>query len=1013
MPGNMNRFLIAVVLIAGWLPGSMAFAQEPVDFTRDVRPILSDHCFRCHGPDSARRQADLRLDTQAGLFEQVVTPSNADESELYRRVSSVDPDVRMPPPESKLALDDQQIALLKRWIDEGAARAPHWSYSPIRRPAPPDLSSAKTRNAVDRFVLQRLQLTGWDLANAESPEKLLRRVTFDLTGLPPTVEQVDAFLADSSDAAYEAVVDRLLHDPAYGERMAWDWLDAARYADTNGFQGDGERTMWPWRDWVIDAFNRNMPFDRFTIEQIAGDLLPDATPQTQIATGFFRNYMINGEGGRIPEENRIDYVFDQTETLGTIWLGTTLTCCRCHDHKFDPITTREYYQLSAFFDQTPVDGSGGDPQTPPIVEVPSDLQRRDLERLTDQIAEFDRQIDARQSELGSQPPPEMINLANSQSAEQWSPLDPLEYKAQYATLQRLDDRSLLAGGVNPDNDQYALTFAIGLPRLTAIRLEALRHESMTGGGLARSDSGNFVLTDIAIELLTPGNFEPKPLKIASAQATYEQPGFAVTNAFDDDPTSGWAVWPGRLVENDQAAAFVLAEPRAIEEGSRLRITLKHDSSHAKHNLGHFRLSATSSASPELPPIVDEFLKEAFATPATQRNEKQFEVVDKYLRESDEKLIQWVRQRDEAKAHLLTLNAAIPRVMVLADRPEKRATYILAKGSYQAHGDQVEPGFPQAIGLNDLPSNNRLDLANWIVDRRNPLTARVTVNRLWQMLFGVGLVKTVEDFGVQGESPIHRELLDWLAAEFIDSGWDVKHLLKTIVMSATYRQSSAVDPAQYEEDPDNRLLGRGPRRRLPSWAIRDQALAVSGLLVRRIGGPSVKPYQPAGVWEEATFGTQSYQQGHGDDLYRRSLYTYWKRIIAPTMFFDVASRQTCTVKTTQTNTPLHALTTLNDMTYVEAARVMAERVLKFSHDPQARVEFAFRLATSRKPNDREQKILLDRVDSELQRYGADSRAARSLLDQGEYVGDASLPVAEHAAWTSVCLLLLNLDETLNN
>ncbi|MEZ6099828.1 MAG: DUF1553 domain-containing protein [Pirellulaceae bacterium] len=793
----MTGYRVSVVLAEDH---SESRPGEPlsINFDSDVRPILSDRCFFCHGPDANHREADLRLDTKDGIVADrggyaVVVPHDADQSELIRRITTTDEAERMPPADTKLELTEQEVATLKQWIAAGAPWAGHWSFQPVRRPAIPAVDPPLTswcRNPIDNFVAQRLRQEGLRPALEADRTTLLRRVTLDLTGVPPTPDEIDAFLADTAPDAYDRVVSRLLQSPTYGERMAWDWLDAARYADSNGYQGDNDRTMWPWRDWVINAFNNNLPYDQFTIHQLAGDKLPDATFQQQLATGFCRNHMINGEGGRIAEENRIEYLFDQTETLGTIWLGLTLTCCRCHDHKYDPVTRKEYYQLFAFFNQTPIDGRGGDPKTPPILDVPTEEQREQSQELAQRIATLKSKV----------------------------------------------------GSIIPED-----------------------------------------------------------------------------GAAEDD-----------------------ASKNAREELKKL--------------------------------------------------------------EDDKKRI----------------DDQIAKVMVMRDRDEPRQTFMLSKGLYNQTEGEVHADVPASLPA--LPvdaSRDRLALARWLVSREHPLTARVTVNRMWQMFFGIGLVKTPEDFGSQGEKPTHPELLDWLAAEFMESGWDVKAMHRMIVTSATYRQSASATAELRQRDPDNRLLARGPRRRMPSWMIRDHALAASGLLVSKIGGPSVFPYQPEGVWQEATFGKKTYEPDHGEGLYRRSLYTFWRRIVGPTMLFDTAPRQTCVVKTTTTNSPLHALVTLNDITYVEAARAMAQRVwhvgdrehLQETHDHD-RIQSAFRLATTRIPDDKEVTLIAERLNRLRDTYSTDEESAKKLLAIGEATRDESIPVAEHAAWTTVCLMLLNTDEALS-
>ncbi|MFO0797426.1 MAG: PSD1 and planctomycete cytochrome C domain-containing protein [Gemmataceae bacterium] len=811
------------LLLLAFAPGSaLADAPPKVDFARDVLPILSDNCFACHGPDAKARKADLRLDTKDDAHASgSIVPGKSGESELYKRITSADPTEVMPPAKNIKQLTGQQKDVLKRWIDQGAPWGRHWAFEPPVRPPVPG-----SGNPIDAFVLAKLRKEKLTPAPAATKEQLIRRVTLDLTGLPPTPAEVDAFVADAAPNAYEKVVDRLLASPRYGERMAWDWLDAARYADSNGYQGDNERTMWPWRDWVVRAFNDNMPYDRFTVWQLAGDLLPNATREQILATGFNRNHMINGEGGRIPEENRVEYVFDQTETLGTVWLGLTLTCSRCHDHKFDPISRRDYYRLFAYFNQTPVNGGGGNGQTPPIIDFGTPEQETRLK----------------------------------------------------ATQKALDE---VVGKLTPVEKKFR---------------------------------------DDAAITTKDGKYESKlPAVIESA----------------------------------------------LRKGPNGRADANHDEL-AKHY---------EKTEPAYVAQLKEFRKRK-------------------------------GERDAAAG-------AIPKVMVMGDMPKPRDTFVLTRGTYDKLEDKVQPGVPEALPA--LPKDapvNRLALANWVVAKDNPLTARVTVNRLWQSFFGTGLVKSTEDFGVQGERPSHPELLDWLAVEFRDGGWDVKKLVRLIVTSQTYRQSSKVTAEARERDPENRLLARGPRHRLPSWMLRDQALFAAGLMTPTLGGTPVRTYQPPGIWEEATFGFKRYQQDTGAALYRRSLYVFWRRIVGPTMFFDTANRQTCAVKTTTTNTPLHALTTLNDTTFVEAARVLAQRaMLEAGTEDADRLRVAFRHAVGRTPADAEVTILRGALDRQRRLYAADRAAAERLMTVGESPRRAELDVVEHAALTAVCSLILNLDETL--
>ncbi len=1005
----MSRYILCIVGLALISP----VAAQEVDFSRDIRSILSENCYHCHGPDAKSREGDLRLDTRQGLFREgenglIVTPGKSDQSDLIRRVFSSDEDEQMPPSDSKLKLTDQQRQLLKKWVDSGAQWRGHWSFEPVKKPAVPSSVSQWPVNEIDHHVLARLKQHKLTPSPPATKQRLLRRVSFDLTGLPPTLQQLDDFQADLSPEAYEKVVDRLLASPTYGERMAWDWLDAARYADSNGFQGDGERTMWPWRSWVIRSLNANMPFDQFTVKQLAGDLLPDATLEDKLATGFCRNHMINGEGGRIAEENRIEYLFDQTETMGTVWLGLTLTCSRCHDHKYDPVLQSEYYSLAAFFNQTSVNGRGGNPQTPPVVDVVSQDQQKRRDDLNQRIAAITSEIKSITQTRSSEQQAWEAKLLQGTASPNWNILQPSSTKATHQTLTVQPDKSILAGGPNPKNDTYTIETTSKLTKITGIRLEALRDKSHTQNGLARSDSGNFVLT--GFELLAGG----QPIKLGSAEATFEQGPLKAATALDGNPQTGWAVHEGRIVDRPHTAVFRLAQPLTLKPDTKLTITLRHDSRHVSHNMGRFRLAVTDAASPSLGDTQQKLL-ELLRIDPSKRTADQAKQIATQFEQAVPAVVDLRAEEKKIREQIKSLSTSSVKVMVMQDMAKPRKTFTLSKGLYSQPKTEVSFGFPASLALPDSEESapkSRLDLANWLVDPQHPLTARVTANRHWQKFFGQGLVKSTEDFGVQGRKPTHPQLLDALAAGLIASDWNIKALHKQIVMSATYRQSAKAPAELYQSDPENQHLARGPRSRLASWMIRDQALAVSSLLVQRIGGPSVKPYQPSGVWAEATFGKKRYAQGQGDDLYRRSLYTFWRRIVGPTMFFDVSKRQTCSVKTARTNTPLHALVTLNDITYVEAARALAQRVMLQHDDPAKRIETAFRLCTSRRPNADEISLLQGRLDILLKHFAADSNKATELLAIGESKTDPKLDKVQHASYASLCLMLLNLDETLS-
>lgn len=1016
--------LVLPVLLGAWggvlSAPSLSWAEEKIDFTRQIRPLLSENCFHCHGPDAQQRAADLRLDQADGARLAIPSRDRA-ESELYQRISSKDPDLQMPPPDSNRSLTPEQVELIGKWIEAGATWDEHWSWRPLTAPPVPELldtpgQAQQLHNPIDAFVQARLQARNLTPSPEADRATLLRRVAFDLTGLPPAPEEVERFLNDDAPDAYEQLVDRLLASPTYGERMSWDWLDAARYSDTNGYQGDRERTMWPWRDWVVSAFNENLPFDQFTIWQLAGDLLPDATFEQKLATGFCRNHMINGEGGRIADENRVDYVMDMVETTGTVWLGLTFNCCRCHDHKFDDLSQRDYYQFFDFFNQTPVTGGGGDPQTRPVLEAPTSDQQTRLAALRDQQQQSDQRLaeQARQLQLAEADwaTAKLVSLTEESA---WLPFKVHSAVAEHQQLTLREDLSVFAAGENPLNDTYTVEVTAPGAVLAALRLDVLRDASHTQGGLARSDSGNFVLTEIEVERLQGETWQR--ISIASAEATFEQGELKVTKAFDGDRKSGWAVYAGKPIDRDHAAVFRLAEPVTLQSEERLRVTLRHDSVHAHHNIGLFRLSAASNAEA---PLNDEgtlALRTALMTPAAQRTAEQAKLVTSTHQQSDADYQTLTKQREEIAEKIKAVQGQIAKVMVMEDQPQRRSTFVLERGLYNAPTEHevsaaVPTSLPPLPARPDEGAANRLDLANWLVSADNPLTARVVVNRFWQQLFGTGLVKTANDFGVQGEIPIHEDLLNWLAVDFRDSGWDVKRLLRQMVLSHTYRQSSQVTPELLDVDPENRLLARAPRYRLPSWMLRDQALAVSGLLNPQFGGPSVKVYQPPGIWEEATFGQKKYVPDTGDALYRRSLYIFWRRIVGPSVFFDNAARQVCSVDVYRTNTPLHALLTFNDVTYVEAARVLAEQFLQQADLTNAqRFDRLVQRVLVRSSLDSEREIFLTGLARTSERFSENPAAARELLAMGEAPRDLSLNEVEHASWTLLCLSLLNLDEAL--
>ena len=1011
-----------LLVVAGSMTsGYLAAAEPELRFARDILPILSDNCFQCHGPDDkGGREGDLRLDDETDVKRKrddyhVIAAGDPENSELLTRVTSKEDGYAMPPLESDRSLSEKQVATLRRWIEQGAPWGKHWALERVERPS----IDATDRNPIDVLIERRLAENKIVPNSKATRETLIRRLSLDLTGIPPTVQQIDAFLADDQPGAWERLVDRTLASPRFGERMAWDWMEVARYADSNGYQNDRERTMWPWRDWVVQAFNNNLPYDQFTIWQLAGDLLPNATEEQQLATGFNRNHMINGEGGRIPEENRVDYVMDMTETMGTAWLGMTLTCCRCHNHKFDPITQRNYYELTAFFNQTPVSGSGGDPQTAPVLAVPSAQQRNELVKLREQAAGAKIARDQHWEKMAaSQSKWEAQWLAKQDSVWTSVVFDSLTSQ-NGQTIAMQPSGTILTSGKNPDNDTYLLTTKSPLRKIASLWLEAVRHPDMTKGGFARSNSGNFVLTEIELQWRVSDTSPWQSVEWSTATATFEQNGYKVAGAIDKKPSTGWAVYDGKPMTRDQSAVFQLKSPIELPKGAAVRITLKHDSRHAAHNLGHFRVSLSDKPGTGLPEKQSKLIASVKVPPNKRSAEQRAELRRRY-EESDATMKKLTADVKQIEDKITKLQASYPKVMVMKDLGKPRKTYFLDRGIYTERRDEVNAAVPESLPplpkTNDEPTDmdkapNRLALARWLVSRDHPLTSRVTVNRFWQMLFGVGLVKTAEDFGVQGEFPVQPELLDWLAAELMESRWDVKHLLRQVVTSDAYQRSSKIaSPAVYQRDPENRLLARGPRFRLPSWMIRDQALAVSGLLNPAIGGKPIFTYQPMGIWSEATFGKKKYQQDSGEALYRRSLYIFWRRIVGPTVFFDTAKRQVCEVKPLRTNTPLHALTTLNDVTYVEAARALANSVLQSEESAENRLSLIARRVLGRHISQAERDIWQRSLERARKAFAADSKAAETFLSHGEFRPGASVDKIELAAWSAFCLNVLNLDET---
>ena len=1200
---NPTRMLRGAAQAAALLavPALVLASPGEVDYGRDVRPILSDRCFQCHGPDPATREAGLRLDEfEAATADRggwsAIVPGDPASSELWRRVTTDDPDDVMPPDGAhRRRLDPDELAVLERWIGEGASYAGHWAFMAPLRPAPPSADL----HPVDAFVGRRLEEAGLGPSARVEPELGLRRLFLDLTGLPPTPEETDAFLAELEGAEADAVwgrwIERIFSEEPYrsryAERMASPWLDQARYADTNGIHMDAGRQIWPWRDWVLEAYRTNMPFDRFVVEQLAGDLLPDATLDQQVASGFHRNHVTTDEGGAIDAEYLVEYAADRVETTGSVFLGLTMGCARCHDHKFDPISQEDYYRLFAFFysnDEPGLYGQSGNPgrAMEPFLEVPSDAQQEERARLEEQLAAAEAALEEPSAADREALAAFRAGLGPELGLE-WVPTAVVEASsAGGATLELTEEGHVLAGGENPATDVHTLRLRTEARGLRALQLDVLGHESFANGAPGRGVGGNGMLTFArfeAVSVAEPERREELGVAWAWADWAQDEDDYSILRAFDRRHNTGWAIG-GHTHGDERTALFVFDREFGFEGGTELVVTLEYESIWHGLVFGHVRLGlgTLSEAGIERLPVAHGRWYHAgpFSWESGEAYEQEFgperatdfdPTVDIALGEGGERL-RWTHERgltdgetvgleggvnvhylgrelyaaaprsvelslgsddgfelwlngervasrevaravgrdqdrvtveleagrntlvfkvintgglagyfyealepaevlgDDLLAALLlpevradggeawrervahawrlqrspeyaaglerlaaleaegeALEDAIPRTMVMRDRAEPRQAFVLHRGEYDKADEErpVEPGLPAVFGrLVRLERDaahlegerfTRLDLARWMTAPDNPLVARVAVNRLWQLVFGTGLVATSGDFGNQGEWPSHPELLDWLAVEFVDSGWDVQHVLRLFVTSETYRQRSAVRPEVGAVDPGGRLLAAYPRRRLEAEAIRDQALYVAGLLEEQLGGPSVKPYQPPGLWREVAMlqsNTRIFERGPSADLWRRSLYTYWKRACPPPslLTFDAPTREACTVRRSSTNTPLQALVLWNDEQFLEAARVLAERTLRETADESQGLALLFRRCTGRAPSERELGLLRETLDHYLERY-ADAAEAAAIAEVGDWPRDEALEPSLVAAWTLVASAVLNLHATI--
>jgi hypothetical protein len=1038
---------LALVFIGG---EAAAGGEAPgkVDFNFQIRPLLADRCFKCHGPDEKARKAKLRLDLPESAFAvrdpkkqtRAIVPGHPEQSELVRRITTTDDDDRMPPPASNLTLTGEEKDLLRLWVAQGAEYRPHWAFIPVRKPVVPAVKgNSLVRNPIDAFVADRFAGEGLDLSPEASRETLIRRLSFDLRGLPPSLPEIDGFLEDTSTNAYERVVDKFLASPAYGEHLANDWLDVARFADTYGYQSDVQRDVSPWRDWVIRAFNQNLPYDQFIEWQIAGDLLPSPTPDQVLATAFNRLHRQTNEGGSLEEEFRVEYVSDRVATAGTAFLGLTLGCARCHDHKYDPISQKDFYSMSAFFNN--IDESGLYSHFTRATPSPSLLLYQDGEaRKHDALLE---KIRAKKLSLAA------LQQQDEQSFESWlasgsNSIPMPEPTADFAFDEVKSDSSPNRAGTNSAS-------LVDAPAL---------EEGKVGKALKFSGDNSVVCKDAGVFNRTrPFSFS---LWLKPTEKQERAVIFHRSRSWTDSGSRGYELlledgkptfalihfWPGNALK-------VAADTElATNQWSHLTITYDGSSRAAgvRLYLNGYPLPLRTVRDNLYKDIVhrkewkDADVDEVQLTLAGRFRDSgfrnglidEFEVFDRCLSPGEARLVAGAKgtelSREELQAFYLTrvdqryeglraelqnlrekenqLIDDVPEIMVMKEMAERRPTYLLKRGAYDARGERVEPDTPEKIFTfaKNLP-RNRLGLAKWMIDPQNPLTARVAVNRAWRMHFGRGLVLTEEDFGTQGKLPTHPELLDWLAATFVESHWDLKALHKLIVTSATYRQSSQASPQLLAKDPDNQLLARGPKHRLRAEEIRDNALAVSGLLSPKIGGPSVHPYQPEGLWEQS--GTAShYTQDKGEGLYRRSLYTFWKRIVPPPnmLIFDAPTREVCTARRETTTTPLQALVLLNDPQFVEAARVMAEHLVsQCGQDTTACITRGFRLTTGREPKPRELALLEQLYDEQLKHFQSDPAAAGQYLKIGDRPVDQALPPQQLAATAVLASALINLDE----
>ncbi|MCS6977259.1 MAG: DUF1553 domain-containing protein [Gemmatales bacterium] len=1052
---DRGRTLIALVALCGAIfsARNSAYGEEKLRYNRDIRPILAENCFACHGPDSAARKAGLRLDRRDDAMQGAIVPGKPDESPLIERIFSTDENEIMPPVKSFKRLTEEQKNLLKRWVAEGAEYEPHWSYIPPKRPPIPTVKNPQwVRNPIDAFILAELEKRGLQPAPEADRYTLARRLSLDLIGLPPDPADVEAFVNDPAPDAYERFVDKLLKSPHWGEHRGRYWLDAARYADTHGIHFDNYREMWSYRDWVIRAFNQNMPFDQFTIEQLAGDLLPNPTLEQKIATGFNRCNITTNEGGVIPEEYLVLYTRDRVETTSQVWMGLTAGCAVCHEHKLDPMTQKEFYEVAAFFNNTTQGAMDGNiKDTPPIVVVPRPEDRARWDALGPELADARKAVEDRkkngkddfQKWVASIKPEDLLRQSPRQGLALHVPLQEGEGEAIRAVVGDAE-RSVIHGtGFDWElqrDGRKAFRIKEGpapeLPdvgdfdRTTPFAVAAwvfIPQGDVSGAIVARMDDGNaFRGWDLWVQNRRIGmhvihRWPDDAVKVVSQNPLQQGKWYHVAAVYDGTGTAN-----GIKIYVNGEEQKTNAEVNQLKSTTRTTVPFKIGQRHGSAKLHGFGIYDLRIYTRKLEPgevlylAKDHRAAELLAKPAEQRTDKETEELYSWWLVTKDDVYKQLTGRVEA---LQAEEAAIKNrgtvAHVMQEKNSEPMAYVLFRGEYDKRRDPVKPNTPSFLPPfpADFPKN-RLGFARWLLLPEHPLTARVQVNRFWQEVFGTGLVKTSHDFGIAGELPSHPELLDWLAVQFRESGWDVKGLFRLMVTSSTYRQAAVTTPEKLEKDRENRLLSRGPRFRMDAEMIRDYALAASGLLVRKIGGPSVKPYQPPGVWEAVAMigsNTRNYQQDKGENLYRRSLYTFWKRSAPPASMeiLNAPNRETCVMRRERTNTPLQALVTLNDVQFVEAARVLAEKALKEGGDTTARrLDYIARRVLIRPLRPEESAVIEGLLRDLMTHYQDHQDEARKLIAFGEMPADATLDPATLAAWTMTVNQMLNLDEVLN-